>query len=331
MTSPPRQNFRIGILVFDGCVASEVFAVLDVLRIAGHIRRQRGGAGPEPSIHLLGLHGPTVRVASGVALGVEKPRGAWDLLVVPGPDISRLDDWAKVLAPLAAEVAFVRKTFAKGSALAGICAGGFLLAQAGVLDGRRATTAWVCAPQLAQLFPAVKVQAEAVLVEDGAVVTTGAVSSAFDLSLHLVKRLWGAQTASTTANLALLPAVRPSQSPYVDSAVRVQSLAPFAQGVAQWLQHRLDQPFDLANLARAFHVSPRTLLRRVREQAACTPLTLLQRARVEQAKHLLRTTTHSLAQITQAVGYSDVSTFARLFAAHAGCSPASFRRTAHTG
>ena len=222
----------------------------------------------------------------------------------------------------------MRKCFAKGSALAGICAGSFLLAQAGVLDGRRATTAWVCAPQLAQLYAGVTVQAEAVLVEDGAVVTTGAVSAAFDLALHLVKRLWGAQTASTTANLALLPAVRPSQTPYVDSAVRVQSLAPFAQGVAQWLQHRLDQPFDLATLARAFHVSPRTLLRRVREQAACTPLALLQRARVEQAKHLLRTTPHSLAQITQAVGYSDVSTFSRLFAAHAGCSPARFRRSA---
>ncbi|MDZ7862252.1 GlxA family transcriptional regulator [Acidovorax sp.] len=323
------KPFRIGILVYEGCVASEVFALLDVLRIAGHIQKQRrsvSAAAVVPEVHVLGLAGPLVRVASGVPLGVERPRGAWDLLVVPGPDISRLDDWAAVLAPLGPEVAFIRKAFAKGTALAGVCVGSFVLAQAGVLDGRRATTAWVCTAQLAQQFPAVQVQADAVLVEDGAVVTTGAVTSAFDLALHLVKRLWGAGVASATGNVALLPQVRASQAPYVDATLVDRTLPPFSQGVAQWLQTRLAEPFKLATLAQAFYVSPRTLLRRVKEQAGCTPLTLLQRARVEQAKHLLRSSQQSLAQITQAVGYSDVPTFSRLFVQQVGCSPAVFRR-----
>lgn len=327
---PQTQAFRIGILVYEGCVASEVFALLDVLRIAGHIQKQGGlQAAPQglvPEVHVLGLAGPLVRVAGGVPLGVERPRGVWDLLVVPGPDISRLDDWGAVLARLAPEVAFIRKVFAKGSALAGVCVGSFVLAQAGVLHGRRATTAWVCAPQLAQRFPDVQVQADAVLVEDGAVLTTGAVTSAFDLALHLVKRLWGAGIASATARVALLPQMRASQSPYVDARLLGRRWPPFAQGVAQWLETRLTEPFDLATLAQAFHVSPRTLLRRVKQQTGSTPLALLQRARVEQAQHLLRNSQQSLAQITQAVGYTDVATFSRLFAQQTGCTPATFRR-----
>lgn len=332
------RPYRIGILVYEGCVASEVFAVLDVLRIAGHIARQQGRqsapgrrtgavrADPAPEVQVLGLASPLVQVAGGVPLGVVRPRGSWDLLVVPGPDISRLDDWASVLAPLGPELAFIRKAFAKGTALAGVCVGSFVLAQAGVLDGRRATTAWVCAAQLAQQYPRVAVQADAVLVEDGAVTTTGAVTSAFDLALHWVKRLWGAGIASATGNLALLSQVRASQAPYVDAALMQSTLPPFAQGVAQWLQTRLAQPFELATLAQAFHVSPRTLLRRVNQQAGCTPLTLLQRARVAHAKHLLRASQQSLAQITQAVGYTDVPTFSRLFARQVGCTPAAFRR-----
>lgn len=337
--SPPPKPYRIGILAYEGCVASEVFAMLDVLRIAGHIanrqsvlrqRRSSAASGPRtcsaPQVHLLGLAGPQVRVASGIALGVQRPRGTWDLLVVPGPDISNLDDWTKVLAPLGPELAFIRKAFAKGSALAGICVGSFVLAQAGVLEGRRATTAWVCAKQLALRYPGITVQADAVLVQDGAVTTTGAVTSAFDLALHWVKRLWGADIASATASVTLLSQVRASQAPYVDNALVEPTLQPFAQGVAQWLQTRLAQPFDLTTLAQTFHVSPRTLLRRLKDQAGCTPLTLLQRARVDHAKGLLRGGQQSLAQITQTVGYTDVPTFSRLFARQVGCSPTVYRK-----
>ena len=323
----PSRTLHIAILAYPDCVGTEIFAIVDVLRIASHIARaQRQAPAMALEVQVLGLRGRMVAVADGVPIGVQRPAGPIDVLVVPGPDISQLQAWDATLAPLQRELAFIRKTFAAGTAVAGVCVGGFLLAEAGLLDGRRATTAWLCAPQFAQRYPQVALQADAVLVEDGAVLTTGAVSSGFDLAILLVKRTLGAQVATATARVALLSAGRASQAPYVDAALLPPSMPTFSQSVAQWLQARLADTYDLDRVAQAFHVSARTLLRRVKAETGQSPLVLLQQARVEKAKQLLTDTTWSLARITEAVGYRDVATFSRLFAARVGESPARFRR-----
>jgi transcriptional regulator GlxA family with amidase domain len=271
--------------------------------------------------------GRTVTVAGGFAVGVQRPQGVYDLLIVPGLEISRLDEWDIKLAALARELAFIRKSFAAGTPVAAVCVGTFLLGEAGLLAGRKATTAWLCAADLASRYPAATLSADAVLVEDGAVITTGAVSSAFDLAIHLVKKTLGAEVATATARLALLSQPRASQAPFVDSTLLGQtSLPSFAQGVAQWLGARLTETYDLERLAQAFHVSTRTLLRRVKTQSGNSPLALLQQARVDKAKQLLSDSALSIAQITEAVGYADVPTFSRLFANHVGETPARYRR-----
>lgn len=104
------------------------------------------------------------------------------------------------------------------------------------------------------------------------------------------------------------------------------SLPAFAQGVARWLGARLTETYDLQRLAQAFHVSTRTLLRRVKAQTGESPLVLLQRARVEKARQLLSDSAWSITQITEAVGYADVPTFSRLFASYVGETPARYRR-----
>ena len=156
--------------------------------------------------------------------------------------------------------------------------------------------------------------------------STGAVSAAFDLAIHLVKKTLGAEVAAATARLALLPKPRASQAPFVDSALLANSLPSFSKNVAQWLGARLAQTYDLERLALAFHVSARTLLRRVKAQTGQSPLVLLQTARVEKAKQLLSGTSWSIARITEAVGYADVPTFSRLFASRVGETPARYRR-----
>lgn len=319
---------RIAILAYAGCMATEIFAVADVLLIATHIARAlRKAASPPFAVEVVGLGGRMVTVAGGFAIGVHKPVGAYDLLIVPGLEIRRLDEWDNKLVPLRRELAFIRKTFASGTPVASVCIGTFLLGEAGLLDGRRATTAWLCAAELAARYPAALLSADAVLVEDGAVTTTGAVSSAFDLAVHLVKKTLGAEVATATARLALLSQPRTSQAPFVDSALLGPTGLPsFAQSVAQWLGARLTDAYDLDRLAQAFHVSTRTLLRRVKEQTGDSPLALLQQARVDKAKQLLNDSAWSIAQITEAVGYADVPTFSRLFARRVGETPARYRR-----
>lgn len=308
-------------------MGTQVLAISDVLGMASHLARalqpQRDAA---YTVRIVGLRARTVLMAGGIAVAVQRPTADMDVLVVPGLDISSLDAWTTQLAPLGREVDFIRTAFARGTPVASVCVGSFLLAEAGLLEGRRATTAWLSAPQFARRYPGTDLRADAVLVEDGAVTTTGAVSSAFDLAIHLVKKLWGAQVATATARVTLVSAPRSSQAPFVDPGLLAPNLPSFSQGVEQWLGKRLVQPYDLGRLAKAFHVSARTLLRRVKAETGHSPLVLLQQARVEKARQLLTGTRWSLSRITEAVGYADVPSFSRLFVRHVGETPAHYRR-----
>lgn len=321
------KTWRIAVLAYPGCMGTQVFAISDLLGMACHMARALQPGGDVPyTLRVIGLRGRTVVMAGGISVAVQRPQADTDLLVVPGLDISSLNAWSDKLEPLGRELAYIRKTFAQGTPVAGVCVGSFLLAEAGLLDGRRATTAWLCAAQFASRYPGTELCADAVLVEDGVVTTTGAVSSAFDLAIHLVKKLWSARVATATARVALVSAQRASQAPFVDPGLLAPSLPAFSQGVGQWLGARLAQTYDLEHLAKVFHVSARTLLRRVKAETGQSPLALLQQARVEKAKQLLTGTTWSIARITKAVGYADVPSFSRLFASRVGETPARYRR-----
>jgi transcriptional regulator GlxA family with amidase domain len=310
-------------------MAMEIFGLADVLVIASHMDRALNRSKLDVQafdIHVVGLKGRTVNVAGNVSVGIKRPAGRYDLLIVPGPEISHQNDWNTTLARLTPELAFVRKVFADGTPVASVCAGAFLLGEAGLLVERRVTTAWLFASELASRYPSAQVQADAVLVEDGAVTTTGAVTSVFDLAIHLVKRSLGSQVATATARVALLSNQRLSQAPYVDNALIEQRLPSFSQSVEQWLNSRLTENYDLALLASAFHISARTLLRRIKAETGHAPLLMLQTARIEKAKQLLNNTTLSIERITQKVGYADAVSFTRLFVSQVGETPAKYRR-----
>jgi transcriptional regulator GlxA family with amidase domain len=325
------KPLRIAILAYPGCMGLEIFGVADLLLVANLVAKAMGKA-PEQAfeVHVVGLQGRMVRAAGGIDIGIKRPRGVYDLLIVPGLEVSQSAQWHGKLAGLQAELAYLRKSFARGMPLASVCVGTYLLAEAGLLADRHVTTAWIMAKDLAQRYPQLRVSQDDVLLEDGAIITTGAISSTFDLALHLIKRSLGADIASATARIALLPKPRASQAPYVDAqlmaAPAASASASFSSHVIQWLQKRLAEPYSLERLAQAFHVSPRTLMRRVKAETGHSPLTLLQQERVKKAKHLLSTTTWSLEKIVETVGYRDVATFTRLFAREVRETPARYRR-----
>lgn len=328
--APAGKPLRIAVLAYPGCMGTQVFGIAEVLRLAMDIANTLRQPPHRPlDLQLIGLRGPNLTIAGGATIGTRRPRGHFDLLIVPGLEITRQVDWSRKLASLSQELAFIRKKFAAGCQVASVCVGAFLLGEAGLLDRRRATTAWLFAPSLAERYPAAKLDASRVLLEDAGVITTGAVSSAFDLAIYLVKRILGAEVASATARVSLLPDQRPSQSPFVDARLMDGPLPPFARQVAQWLEARLTEPFDLSRLSGAFCVSNSTLLRRVKAQTGQSALALLQAARVERAKQLLHTSNWSLARVTEAVGYADVASFTRLFVRLVGETPARYRRRHH--
>ncbi len=318
---------RIAVLAYSQCMPSQLFGIADVLRIAGDIDAGFGAKrGVRLDVELVGLPSRKVVVAGGLGLHVKRPEGHYDLLIVPGLETRRQQDWAATLVPLSREIEFIRQTFARGTAVAAVCVGAFLLGEAGLLDGRTVTTAWLFAGALASRYPAARVNPDAILLEDGAVITSAAVSSAFDLVVFLVKRHLGADVATATAAVTLLANQRSSQAPYVDVNLLERELPTFSQNLTQWFEARLAEDYDLERVAQAFHVSGRTLIRRVKSETGKSPLALLQDARVERAKSLLRTTTWSIVRIVEEVGYSDVVSFTRLFARLVGETPATYRR-----
>ncbi|GGV13267.1 AraC family transcriptional regulator [Streptomyces filipinensis] len=320
---------RVGVLAYPGCFASEVFGVPDLLTMAGHV------AGPDAPGYRVSVVSPRRRVtASGGASLDVRPLREVDVLVVPGFELRPDTDLDPRLARLAPEIAAIRAQAAAGTAIVSLCVGAFLLAEAGLLDRRRATTSWLHAGELARPCPDADVRPEHLVVTDTGVTTTAAFSAMYDFALDLIRRHNGARVARTTARLTLVDDARTSQAPYVDPRLLPQPGHEFSQRVMRRLDQNLAERYDLAALADAFRVSTRTLLRRFADETGRSPLAHLQDSRVRRARHPLETTDRTVASVAAAVGYQDPGTFAALFARHTGHRPSAyrtaFRRTART-
>ncbi|MFD7237822.1 GlxA family transcriptional regulator [Streptomyces syringium] len=317
---------RIGVLAYPGCFASEVFGVPDLLTMATHV------AGPDRDGYEVSIVSPRRRVAAsgGAALAVSPLREV-DVLVVPGFELPPGRDMDARLAPLAPEIAAIRSHAAAGNGVVSICVGAFLLAEAGLLHRRRATTAWLFADELARRCPDADIRPECLVVTDTGVTTTAAFSAMYDFALELIRRHSGAGVARTTARVALVDDARSSQTPYVDARLLPRPGNEFSHRVMRWLDQNLAARYDLAALAGIFNVSTRTLLRRFADETGRSPLAHLQSARVRRARHLLETTDRTVAAISTAVGYSDAGTFAALFAKHTGQRPRAYRATFRRG
>ncbi len=311
---------RVGVLAYPGCFASEAFGIPDLLTMATHV------AGPEHDPYEVSFVSPRRRVAAsgGAALAVCAVPEV-DLLVVPGFELVPGLDLDAKLAPLAPEIAVIRAHAATGNAVVSICVGAFLLAEAGLLAGRRATTAWLFAAELAQRCPAADVQPEHLVLTDAGVTTTAAFSAMYDFALALIREHSGVRVARTTARVTLVDDARSSQTPYVDARLLPQPGTTFSRRVMRRLDQNLADRYDLGALASEFNVSSRTLLRRFADETQQSPLDYLQSSRVRRARHLLETTDRTVASISIAVGYRDSGTFAALFTKNTGRRPRDYR------
>lgn len=316
---------RIGVLAYPGCFASEVFGVPDLLTIASHVARAAGGAGVPYEVSIVS---PRRRVAAsgGAPIAVTSLREA-DILVVPGFELAPGLDLDATLASLGPEIAAIRAHRQSGAALVTICVGAFLAAEAGVLDGRQATTSWLFADALCRRHPTVDVRAGNLTITDAGVTTTAAFSAMYDLALNMIRQHSGAAVARRTARIALVDDARSTQAPYVDPQLLPTPGTAFSASVRRWLDQHLRSTYHLPSLAAQFHVSTRTLLRRFHADTGQTPLEYLQASRVRRACHLLETTDLAISAVAAAVGYRDAGTLTKIFTRHIGRKPTDYRST----
>ncbi|MFE1782532.1 GlxA family transcriptional regulator [Streptomyces sp. NPDC059506] len=324
---------RIGVLAYPGCFASEVFGVPDLLAMATHVAAAQGAVRPAYETSVVSPR-RRVTASGGSVLDVSAIRPV-DVLIVPGFELSPTLDLDTTLANLEPETASIRSQAASGTAVVSICVGAFLLAEAGLLRGREATTSWLFADRFTDRYADVRLRPEHLVVTDRGVTTTAAFSAMYDFALQLVREHDGHRVARSTARIALVDDARSTQAPYVDPELLPAVGREFSLGVKRWLDQNLGARYDLPALAREFHVSTRTMLRRFGEETGRTPLAYLQTARVRRAEHLLETTDRTVADIAADVGYRDSGAFTGIFVRHTGRRPgeyrATFRRRGHLG
>ncbi|MFD3607115.1 GlxA family transcriptional regulator [Streptomyces atroolivaceus] len=247
--------------------------------------------------------------------------GTADTVVIP--PISPSDVTARLSDELTAALARIRPD----ARLVSICTGAFVLAAAGLLDGRRATTHWQTAEHFRAMFPAVDLDPGVLFVDDGTILTSAGAASGVDVCLHLIRKDHGSALANTVARRCVVPPWRDGgQAQYIEQPVP----APSAAGTAdtrQWALERLGDPLTLADLAGHARMSLRTFARRFNDEVGVSPGRWLIQQRVARARHLLESSDLPVDQVAGEVGFATGASLRQHLHAAIGVSPQAYRRT----
>jgi transcriptional regulator GlxA family with amidase domain len=251
----------------------------------------------------------------------------WGLAALADADTIILPGCADPTAPVPAEVVdALRRAAAGGTRIASICAGAFVLAATGLLDGRRATTHWLATAALASLHPEIDVDPDVLYVDNGQFLTSAGAAAGLDLCLHLIRRDHGSAVAADAARLSVMPLEREGgQAQFI-----VHDHPPTPQGsvlepVLRWMEDNAGRDLTLGDIATHAGMSTRTLNRRFREQTGTTPLQWLHRARIREAQYLLEATGHPVDRIATQVGFGSPTAFRDRFKRVVGTSPHAYR------
>ncbi|MCX5383175.1 GlxA family transcriptional regulator [Streptomyces sp. NBC_00083] len=224
-------------------------------------------------------------------------------------------------------VGAVAAAAARGVRVASICSGAFVLAEAGLLDGRSATTYWELAEELRRRYPALDLKGDVLYVQDGNVMTSSGYAAGIDLCLHIIRTDYGAAVANAVARQALVAPVRPGgQTQFTQTPLPVERGTACAD-TRGWAMRNLDKPLTLTDLARHAGVSVRTLTRRFHAESGVSPLQWLLHQRIERAKELLETTTLPMDRIAEASGLGSADSLRAHITRRTGLTPTAYRTT----
>jgi transcriptional regulator GlxA family with amidase domain len=301
-------------------IAFDVFTPVEVF---GRARLPRGVpayrvqvCAPEPVV----TAGP-VRLA--VDRGLEALAAA-DTIVVPGRENPLEPTPVAVLTAL-------RDGAAAGKRIASICVGAFTLAEAGLLDGRRATTHWAAAADLQITHPQVEVDPRVLYVDTGPIVTSAGATAGVDMCLHLVQRDYGTAVAADASRLAVAPLHRDGgQAQFIVRNPPASAGADLTT-LLTWMEENAHENLTLGELASRAGVSIRTLNRRFHDETGQTPMRWLTTARVRRAQELLETTEYDIDRLARHVGFASTTNFRAHFKKHTGVAPRAYRTTFRAG
>ncbi|MFF1705850.1 GlxA family transcriptional regulator [Streptomyces sp. NPDC058252] len=257
--------------------------------------------------------------------------GGLDLYVRHGLDAVRDADTVLVAGtgerytPDPRTVAALREAAAAGRRIASICSGAFALAEAGLLEGREATTYWEQAEELRKRYPAVDLRGDVLYVQDGQILSSSGYAAGIDLCLHIIRTDYGAAVANRVARLALVAPVRPGGQTQFTQTPLPPERGEVCADTRGWAMRNLDKPLTLTDLARHAGVSVRTLTRRFHAESGVSPLQWLLHQRIERAKELLETTALPMDQVAHACGLGTADSLRGHLVRRTGLTPSAYR------
>ena len=317
---------NVVVLGFDQALASAITGVVDLFAMAGVTWNRIQGEPTEPVFKTLiaSKNQQDIQCSNGLKLAAHL---SFDditqaqVIIVPtiGGPINQ------VLAFNPELISLLQKAHHANWTIAGNCTGNFLLAQAGILDGKSATTHWGFKNDFEQRFPNVLLKTDQMITRDENIYCAGGGLAWFDLGLHIIERSVGFETAIQTAKAFVLDYRRDSQLSYSIMRLSKAHKDEMVRQAQAFLEENYAQPFNVESFAQSFSISKRTLIRRFNNALAMPPNSYLQSIRIERAQKMLEESQHNVEQVMNLVGYEDASSFRRLFRKKTGLSPTEYR------
>jgi transcriptional regulator GlxA family with amidase domain len=317
--SPAPWRLMVVVVVVDGAslgIMSFAFGVFDAATYHGAL----------PDLDVRIVSGEPDAAIRGGGLAYDVP---YDLSAIREADLVIVPYWRDPADhPPEPLLEALRGAHAAGARVAGLCSGVFVLAAAGLLDERPATTHWALAGVLAQLYPKISVRASVLYIDDGDILTAGGGAAGMDLGLHLIRTAYGAVVANRLARSMVVAPHRPGgQSQYIESPVPELDQDDPVGETMSWALGQLDQLLPIDVLARRARMSRRSFDRRFRELTGTAPATWLTQQRVLRAQRLLESTRLSVEEVARSCGFSSAAALRPHFRRLVGVAPATYRGT----
>ncbi len=320
-----QSPIRIGIVVFERCQIVDATGSAGVFGVANEILKDtlKGAAGYD--IRLLAVDAGQIRTSSGVSLFADHALNdrlpPFNTLICVG------GKGTQNFAADASAIAAVRKLAGKAQRIVSVCTGAFILAAAGLLDGKRAVTHWAHCQKLAADYPRITVEQDPIYIKDGNVYTSAGVTAGMDLALALVESDYGRDVALAAARDMVMFMKRPgSQAQY--SAYLAAQTAPSGtiRDMQLWLLENIDRDIDVETLADKAAMSPRTFYRQFKKSTGLTPARFIADCRLDAARRLIEESPMAVKSIAQHCGFGDPERMRRAFQRTFGISPDDYRR-----
>ena len=320
--------YKIAFIALDSCLGSSITGPMDLFTAANTIARLTNKADPVFEWEIVSEDGGSVNTFNGYPQAVDQSwndLGKVDLIIIPGIGLEGTEALPDMINNNQSLVLWLKQQAETGVQIAGNCSGNFLMAEAGLLNGHPATTAWWVTDFFQDRYPEVSLQADAILTATDQFICSGSATSSMDMGIYLIERLAGQTLAKQVARYMLVDVNRNTQAAYRLPQPQ-NSQDPQISKAARFIRRNLKKEISVQGLAEEMHVSTRTLIRKFIQQTGAPPLAFIQKLRIETGKELLENSDLPLEEIIFQIGYQDSSSFRRLFKRQTGLSPREYRR-----